>query len=579
MLRLRTEYPDVVDLPRLDLALQTLQQPAGREAIRVAILGLADSSETKQSSARELLRVLLSDPLGDEAQWETELADMPPGEPLVVRIRSRQHPDSTLHVDRQGSMRTIEVSSPGLDDANLELVLMDVQFPTGYLGSPAGDITAALTPTVVQAALSTSLSVPVHSAIVVGESLKDAIKLISLSDSAVGSEGLVRCAINSKGLCEAKAALDSEVSVIDVDMARRGIQLFRNGPQHAIEYESLWHASNVHSLSAWLRSSVKPTEGTTKPTLLRLLRSLLTTTNHRMSLLESTNVAESLTERPASPPQGPSSESLAVWSQTAHAELQDQLDLAFTGRRWRKLGWWKLFWRVDDVAMLTNEMLAQRFLPTAEQELVYLAGHVAAQLPAPPVFPQPASAAAGLGNQASETRDGKNLLGSGELAPVVFPTTASGLAKWPGHIAFTRRYLQNETVPALQALAQKLVMQSIGTSAVTTSLAALLYASSFASTIYEAGAVAALGAMYSLARMQKKWETARGFWEGEVREEGRKAVRGAEESVHSALHGESAQPGIVVEAEKKIRRQALLDEIQVKLQELVAEAESPAGRR
>lgn len=31
--------------------------------------------------------------------------------------------------------------------------------------------------------------------------------------------------------------------------------------------------------------------------------------------------------------------------------------------------------------------------------------------------------------------------------------------------------------------------------------------------------------------MQGKWETARKFWEGEVREEGRKAVRGVEVAV------------------------------------------------
>jgi hypothetical protein len=35
--------------------------------------------------------------------------------------------------------------------------------------------------------------------------------------------------------------------------------------------------------------------------------------------------------------------------------------------------------------------------------------------------------------------------------------------------------------------------------------------------------------------MQKRWETAREFWEGEVREEGRKAVRGVEEAISSSL--------------------------------------------
>ena len=134
---------------------------------------------------------------------------------------------------------------------------------------------------------------------------------------------------------------------------------------------------------------------------------------------------------------------LAEWSRSAHGELQQELDLVFTGRRWRKLGWWKLFWRVDDVGMLTNEMLSQRFLPTAEQELVYLAGRVAALRGEVPNYPQPVSETVSAAPQAP-------------------------LPKWPGHIAFTRRYLQNETVPALQALAQRLLVQSLGTSSVAT---------------------------------------------------------------------------------------------------------------
>ncbi|KAJ3490001.1 hypothetical protein NLG97_g5879 [Lecanicillium saksenae] len=164
--------------------------------------------------------------------------------------------------------------------------------------------------------------------------------------------------------------------------------------------------------------------------------------------------------------------------------------------------------------MLTSDILSQRFLPTAERELVYLAGRIAELRGQLPKYPQPVS----------ELPD----------SPAV-SLAKTALPKWPGHIAFTRRYLQEETVPALQALAQRLLVQSLGTSGVATTLAGLLYVSSFTSGFYEAGAVAALGIVYSLGRMQRKWETARRFWEGDVREEGRKAVRAVEESVSKAL--------------------------------------------
>ncbi|CRK35258.1 hypothetical protein BN1708_016435, partial [Verticillium longisporum] len=63
--------------------------------------------------------------------------------------------------------------------------------------------------------------------------------------------------------------------------------------------------------------------------------------------------------------------------------------------------------------------------------------------------------------------------------------------------------------------------------------------SSSVTTLYEAGAVAALGIVWSLRRLQTKWETAREFWEGDIREEGRKAVRGAEASIADVLKGQT----------------------------------------
>jgi hypothetical protein len=68
-----------------------------------------------------------------------------------------------------------------------------------------------------------------------------------------------------------------------------------------------------------------------------------------------------------------------------------------------------------------------------------------------------------------------------------------------------------------------------------TALASLMYVSTLSTSVYEAGAVAALGIVWSLKRMQGKWETARKYWEGEVREEGRKAVRGVEGVVGDVL--------------------------------------------
>ncbi|CRK18818.1 hypothetical protein BN1723_011705, partial [Verticillium longisporum] len=69
-----------------------------------------------------------------------------------------------------------------------------------------------------------------------------------------------------------------------------------------------------------------------------------------------------------------------------------------------------------------------------------------------------------------------------------------------------------------------------------------------------AGAVAALGIVWSLRRLQTKWETAREFWEGDVREEGRKAVRGAEASIADVLEGKT---GSATQAQEDVREREL----------------------
>lgn len=529
LLELQTAAPDLVNLSRLQLALRGLRQTPGEEVVRVAILGLGDG-DGAGPTARRVLRALLADPLVDEEAWERELEAHDPSKSLIVRVAPSRGRDVKLEVSTDTAPHELHVSSPELNGLNLELLLMDVTAPYGALGEVSVQALedAVLVPAVDIPSAEDRVSpitTPVHQALLVADGLAGAVNVSALP--VPGSHGSVKAAVQMEGV--SKQQLDeADFEIIDVSLAEQAIRLFRQGPQHAMDYEKLWFASNLPALATWLTAGARSTEHATKPAVRQLIASLL---HNAVSSIQAEQVRR-LSPTPAARgiPAGALGERLAEWAQGAHAELQDELDLAFTGRRWRKLGWWKLFWRVDDVAMLTNEMLSQRFMPTAEQELVYLTGRIAELGGDPPTYPQPVSSR-DVATPASE----KRRLGSGERAPAVAGTTSTALPKWPGHIAFTRRYLQNETVPALQSLAQRLVVQSLGTSGVTTSLAALLYASSFASSLYEAGAVAALGIVYSLGRMQKKWETARGFWEGEVREEGRKAVRAAEESVATAL--------------------------------------------
>ncbi|KAF5983084.1 hypothetical protein FCOIX_3350 [Fusarium coicis] len=561
--------PSLVNLSRLQLALQGLRQIPGQEAVRVAILGLAPGSNAGQT-AKNVLRVLVTDPLQDEQEWERQLKDHNPKNPLVVRIRPTAEQRSTLTVTRTSLLSEVNVSSAEWNNLNLELLFMETHLPEFARDEQAQAIEveeAVLVPKVgIPSAEDrvTPVTTPVHRAILVGDGFEGAVNVTAVS-IAKEEESVLKVVdlreVDSK-------QLDAPFALVDTSLAERGVSLFRQSSSNAMEYERLWFNSNFPALTTWLKSGISSHDGTTKPAVRGLITSLL---NSILARCEEENRRETRENYQAAPTlkgQEPDFSPVLVqatgaWSQQAHAELQDELDLAFTGRRWRKLGWWQLFWRVDDVAMLTNDMLNQRFLPTAERELVYLAGKIAQAANADQNYPQPHSV------KDNDTNLELKRLGPGELEPLAPVNNRSALPKWPGHIAFTRRYLQNETVPALQALAQRLVAQSLGTSGLTTSLAALLYISSFSSTVYEAGAVAALGIVWSCSRLQKKWEAARAFWEGEVREEGRKALRGVEDSVAEVLSHEKKQEKPVVDQKG--------DEIN-EVRELVAKAQEALGR-
>ncbi|KAK1998824.1 hypothetical protein LX36DRAFT_17772 [Colletotrichum falcatum] len=553
LLELQKHAVNHVNLSRLQLALQNLRQDPGQEAVRVAVLALANAAEPGRA-AKDLLRLILADPLGDEADWEGELARHDTAHPLVVRIshehagQSRGESAPTVTISKANLLHELDVSSPALNGHDIELLLMEVNPFAAAPGeaAQAQDLEeSVLVPTVdipSNTGRYTPITTPVHKALVVSEGVMGAASVASLP--LVEYRDTVLAAVDLPGYPVEK---DAHVTFqpIDVSVGTEALDLIRQNIGNAMEYERSWYKSNVPAVVQWLKSGVQSDEGqATKPAVRLLIASLLRNTLAEIEAEETRLLSGRLSTEAPSSGLAVMNERLAQWSQFAHEELQQQLDLAFAGTRWRKLGWWKLFWRVDDVGALTNDILGQRFLPSAERELIYLAGRIAesraaAAAPAaptePPTYAQPTSE---LQRSLPE--------------PSTAAKAVTQRPKWPTHISFTRRYLHEETVPALQALAQKLVLQASSTSALTGALAGLLYVSQYASSVYEAGAVAALGVMWSLRRMQTKWETARAYWEGEVREEGRKAVRGVEQSVAGALDG--SREGAAIEGAEELRK-------------------------
>lgn len=88
--------------------------------------------------------------------------------------------------------------------------------------------------------------------------------------------------------------------------------------------------------------------------------------------------------------------------------------------------------------------------------------------------------------------------------------------------------------------------------------------------VAEAGAIAALGLVWTLRRLQKKWEGERGSWEAEVREHGRVVLSEVEEVLRSVVRTNERGTLRNADMEDWQRARGALERVEEALQEVKA---------
>ncbi|OBT49683.1 hypothetical protein VE04_10108, partial [Pseudogymnoascus sp. 24MN13] len=488
-----------VNLPRLRLSLRGVEQQGGQEVIRVAVIALAGQGKSTAKS-RELIRLLLADPLKAEEEWERSL--MGTGDPVLLRISHR----SGGNVEggfKNRLVKEVQVSSATLNDHYLEILVIDGDVLTESEEGTAGLTENVLVPNIqIPASFGahySPITAPVHKALDVGDGILGAASLLRLPTM----EGdLIQTAVDlPSGIHDADAT--TQFHSVDVSLGTSALTAFREDVGNALAYEHQWTASGLPALRDWVISG--------SPPLHSLIRSLLSSTEEKIHYREASALSAALSARVSSSTTQSLQRDLDEWAEAAHTELRDQLDLAFSGRRWRALAWWKLFWRVDDVSAITSDILASRFLTGAEQEVIYIAGKIdaagvlgGAKTPLPsgknwaykdaPLIRDPEEEVPlGIAPEAAapRVRDVIPVIETPLDGPIATPAIKAH--PWPLHIPLTRSYIATTSIPRLQALAQKLVAQTLGTTVFSSVFAGLIYVSNLSVGIYEAGAVAALG--------------------------------------------------------------------------------------
>lgn len=337
---------------------------------------------------------------------------------------------------------------------------------------------------------------PVHRTIVCGSGVDG---LLSYS-TMIGRSDLKNEAVSVRGaidLAVANQKLTNErLSLVDVDRAATALEKFRESVHNATDYERGWNGSGVQPLIDWLASlSETRTQNALNPALVPLVESLVDAADASVIVRDAKALHDQTSGIAPEEVRSELNRGVTTWAERAHSELRSSLEAGLASPRWRGLAWWKLFWRVDDVSMITSEILDKKFLRRAEREVILNAGK----------YQQ-----AGLLEEPSSS------------SPESVKEAA--LAPWPTQIPDLRTKLLTTTVPSLQALAQSLVLFSVSTATLTSALSALTYVAVPAAGVYESATIAAVGLIYSMRRQQKKWDVARAFWEDEVREEGRTSL-------------------------------------------------------
>lgn len=557
LLELQKHASVYINQSRLKLALRGLEQRAGDETIRIAIM-CTKNRKSSYKKVKELLRLLIADPLKPEEKWEQALlADG--SQSILLKVTSEM---SQRIFKEDQSIRELQVSCPNLNGRNIEFFIIESE---SFAQETDEENTAEqfLNPKMKILHSSTGrytyVSTPVHKTLLVAQGLLGAVSILKYPMKGIDSR-VIASAID----IDIKNPEDRESPIlshfINLRLASQALESLRKSTSNSSSYEKSWFASGLPEIQKWLQKGTEPTKTVMKLSLFKLIESLLRDASKEIEKEQASKLDMLISRKASKTDISRLKKELQNWAFQAHTELRDHLDKAFRSRNWHKLSWWKLFWRVDDVSVIASDILNQNFLANAEQEAIFLAGRIKERKIS---IIQHSTVSNSWIREPVQNELRKRRIWDGPQPPqpidfIPSHEYASQLAlkcqPWSQEISMARLYLLQHTVSALQSLAQRLVFQTITISSLATAFSSLVYISSISIGVYEGGTVAAVGIVVSLRMMQEKWEKARRRWEGDVREEGIRALRIIERKFSNKLKDEP----LIQESEEDKRAKAAI---------------------
>ncbi|KAK5134761.1 hypothetical protein LTR08_006136 [Meristemomyces frigidus] len=525
-----------MDLSRLQLAARSLESET--PVVRVALLGLGSNGAL---AARKLARVMLSDALSDEQAWEQKLLQSSrDGKSLLLR-----YGDEEDVVQQSALVQTLHIPSPYLKRHNLEVLVttLNTDARSAHQVSDAELEEAILVPS-----LSTPSSAggrvgfvryPVHKALVVAEGITGAIEYGRLP-RFIDRAHLINAALSlplrsSTGVNSAEQAVSD--NVVDVDLATHALDLFRTSRANGAQFSDEWQTSRVPALSEWMAGPKEAAMNGMNLAVRQLLNSTLLNATSSIERSESEQTTAATSASVSDAKRNNLSTEVSSWSSDAHRDLQFNLSTGLASRNWRRTAWWRLLWRIDDVSVSASDILRLSWLTEAEQSLAYISGRIAEAGLATPDELKEAGASQRVFQKGIEAEmqtwepQAASVMTPAELLQT--PTLLTRLQQqsgvnalfdppWPQTIHLSRQQMLHTLVPSFHRRAQALLLSTLTTTGGTAALGAWIFVA-FAD-MYAGGAVAALGLVWSVRRLQKLWGKEREGFAVTCREDGRRVL-------------------------------------------------------
>jgi hypothetical protein len=345
---------------------------------------------------------------------------------------------------------------------------------------------------------------------------------------------------------------------VDVALAAHALRLFREDNANGAVFSSEWQASRVTSMSEWMAESSK-SSNILKPGVEDLLQSMVSRSSNAIAVAEDSAQASSTALTVADSKRAALLSALASWSEDAHHDLQTNLATAFASPAWRRTTWWRLFWRIDEVSISAHDVLRRGWLVEAEQRLAFLSGrireaglaseeHLKGISTVTNPEGQPVAAQTLLDAQVREEIQEYTDVEKGRVEQERVGTVAELMQlppllhrireetgvnaffdpPWPQSIHLARQQILHQMVPDLHAKAQRLMIASLSTIGGSGALGAWLWLASGGVASSEGGAVAALGFVWALRRLQNQWSQERADFADTTREHARRVLKDVE---------------------------------------------------